>query len=356
MNQVYFVPSQPNSTEDQRHQLVRELWQQANLSQVIHKNDITALKLHVGEPGNQTFLKPDVAKTLVECIRLAGSQAFLTDTAVLYQSPRDNGVTHARVAQEHGFGFADIGAPFLPADGILGNDEVEVKITGKHFTEASIASAIMHANSLVVLSHVTGHLATGLAATIKNLGMGCSSRKGKLRQHHGQHPRINTKACTACGICAEWCPAHAITVGDVAIIDNNICIGCGECVSECRDNAVGFGWGMRSKELQERIVEYASAVTSNKKGRIAYMTIAESITKDCDCIGRVQKPVVEDIGLLASMDPVALDKASLDLVQERAGKGLAAMTYPKHDPMIQIRYAEELGLGSSTYELLEIKI
>ncbi len=229
-------------------------------------------------------------------------------------------------------------------------------VDGKHFETAAVAAGIAQARSLLVVSHATGHLGTGLAAALKNLGMGCASRKAKLRQHHGQHPRIDPDHCAACDECAEWCPSDAIQVAEAAGIGTELCIGCGECVAVCREGAVTFGWGIMGQELQERVVEHAAAVVRPKPGRVAYVTSAVNITKDCDCLGLVQEPLVEDIGLLASLDPVAIDTAVLDLVADRAGDSLESLSYPQHDARIQVRYAEQLGLGSTDYELVEVTV
>ncbi|MBN2358138.1 MAG: DUF362 domain-containing protein [Deltaproteobacteria bacterium] len=333
---------------------VRALWHAAGFDRVVAKGDLTAIKLHVGEPGTKTFVSPDVAAALVRCCVDAGAKPFLTDTAVLYRSERDNGVDHARVAAEHGFGLDRVGAPFIPADGLIGADEIEVRVDGKHFETVAIAAAILQARSIIVLSHATGHLGTGYGGALKNLGMGCASRKGKLRQHHGRPPKIDSDRCTGCGSCAEWCPAHAIEVDRVARIDAAKCIGCGQCIAVCRDHAVEHGWGFGGARLQQRIVDHAAAVVRSKQGKIGYLTVAEQITKDCDCMGKSQRPLLPDIGLLAAQDPVAIEQALLDLVRARAGRTLESMSYPRLDGSAQIRYAEEMGLGESQVELVEL--
>lgn len=353
-SRVFLVPANASDPPAQLAARTESLWRHAQLDAIVEKRDLVALKLHVGEPGTKTFVSPVIARALVDCIAKTGAQPFLTDTAVLYRSPRSNGVSHARVAREHGFGFEAVGAPFVPADGIIGADEVEIPVAGKHYQKVSIASAIAHARSMCVLTHATGHLGTGLGATLKNLGMGCASRKGKLRQHHGQQPHIDPRACTACGTCATWCPSDAITVGQYATIDGTKCIGCGECIAVCRDDAVRFSWGIMGGELQERIVEHAAAVARGKEGRIAYVTAALAITKDCDCMGTEQSPVVPDIGLLASRDPVAIDAAVLQLVRDKAGRSLESLSYPKIDAEVQLRHAEQLGLGTCRFELVRV--
>jgi len=355
MSKVYFIPINGSYTEDDLVSKVEALWDAASLGDLFRKKDLAALKLHVGEPGTRTFTPPAIAAALVGRMAAAGARPFLTDTAVLYKSRRDNGAGHAGVAAEHGFGQEAMGAPFLPADGLNGTDDVEVEISGRIYDKVSIASVIMQARSMMVLSHATGHMGTGLGGALKNLGMGCCSKKAKLRQHHGQQPRISAKKCTACGECARWCPTDAIEVGETAVIDPGKCIGCGECIAVCLDGAVDFDWTIDGRELQERVVEHAMAVTGSKAGRIGYVTVALNVTKDCDCLGIDQQPVVDDIGIFASTDPVAIDAAVLQAIREHAGRSLESMSYPEVDATVQIEYAEEMGVGESAVELVTVE-
>jgi len=356
MSKVYLVEAHPDEPEPALTRKIDTLWQRAGFSGLFEAHDLSALKLHVGEPGTRTFVPPKVVRPLLRNIEAAGATPYLTDTSVLYRSRRDNAVEHAKVVEEHGFGLAAVGAPFVAADGLNGADEIEVAVDGNHFQKVAIASGIMHARSLMVLTHATGHLGTGYGGALKNLGMGCCSKKAKLQQHHGQHPWIDAEACTACGTCADWCPSDAITVESAAAIDSEACIGCGECIAVCRDGAVEFDWGIMGAELQERIVEHAAAIVRAKPGRIGYVTVAWSITKDCDCMGKAQQGVVEDIGILASHDPVAIDQAVLELVRARAGRSLESLTYPRADAGVQIRRAVALGLGSAEVEIVPIEV
>jgi len=358
MSKVYLVSGAGSDDAATVEKKVSALWRRSDFDSVFSKRDSAALKLHVGEPGAKTFVSPRIVKTLVRCMSKTGARPFLTDTSVLYKSRRGDAISHAKVAQEHGFGIVEMGAPFISADGLNGSDdfEVDVGVSAKHYEKVNIASGIMHARSMLVLSHATGHLGTGFGGAIKNLGMGCSSKKAKLSQHFGQKPHIDTDLCSACGECAFWCPADAIVVEQSALIDPDLCIGCGECIAVCLDNAVKFDWSLMGRELQERIAEHAVAVARSKPKKICYITVAQDITKDCDCLGAKQKPLIEDIGVLASFDPVAIDKAVLDLIQQRAGRSLESMSYPKADGTIQISYAESLGLGESTYDLIKVEI
>ncbi len=354
MSTVHLVPLDAAADDAAVEAAVEALWHAAHLASVFSPHDLTALKLHVGEPGCRTFVPPSLVAPLVRLVRATGADPFLTDTCVLYRSPRDNAVGHCRVAHAHGFTPERVDAPFIPADGLTGASDVEVEVGGRHHRHAAIAAAIVQARSLLLLSHATGHLGTGLGAALKNLGMGCASRRGKLRQHHGQPPRVDPRRCTACGVCAAWCPAGAITVARHAVIDRSTCIGCGGCITSCREDAIRFAWGVAGLELQERIVEHAAAVVRAKAGKLACVTVVRQVTRDCDCMGTAQKPLLPDIGLLASTDPVAVDQAVLDLVRERAGRSLESMSHPELDAGHQVRYAESLGLGSQRYELVTV--
>jgi uncharacterized protein len=354
MSDVHLVPMTSSDSPEAMEAKLRALFESAGLADCFREKDLVALKLHVGEPGTGTFVSPKIVKVLVTLLQEIGARPFLTDTSVLYKSPRDNGIGHTRVAHEHGFTLEAVGAPFLPADGLNGADEIEIEIGGKHYDRVAIASAIVHARSMLLLTHATGHLGTGYGGALKNLGMGCCSRKGKLRQHHGHQPRINEDLCTACGTCAEWCPTDAIRVEKTAKIDPAKCIGCGECLAVCLDGAVAFDWGIAGKELSERIVEHARGVTLGKADRMACVTVAIDITKNCDCLGVLEEGLLPDIGVLASTDPVAIDRAVLDLVAERAGRTLESMSYPDRDGRHQLAYAEALGLGKNAVSLVTV--
>ncbi len=354
MSKVYIVSADSKEPDEIVRKKISALFQAAELSKAFGQKDVAALKLHVGEPGSRTFVQPRVVKTLVELMSDCGARPFLTDTAVLYKSPRDTGPGHAVVAAVNGFGISETGAPFIPADGLLGKDAIPLPIYEKHYEEVNIASAIAEARSMLVLTHATGHLGIGFGGALKNLGMGCSAKKAKLSQHHGQQPRIKPFACTACGACADNCPSDAIRVEKKAVIDKDECIGCGECIAICQEGAVVFNWSVMGRELEERIVEHAAGVFRQKRGALCFVTAAQEITKDCDCIGTEQPPLLQDIGFLASFDPVALDKAVYDLIIERTGRTLESMSYPDRDGAYQFQHAEKLGLGACRYELIEV--
>jgi uncharacterized Fe-S center protein len=264
-------------------------------------------------------------------------------------------VDHLRLAHEHGFTIDQVGAPIVIADGLLGSGEKEVAIPGKIFNHVHIANAAIETNALIAVTHVTGHMATGLGGSIKNIGMGFASRKGKLRQHATMKPNVSDKYCTGCGICIRWCPADAILMKeDKAWINEKLCIGCGECLTVCRFDAIKHDWQMGENELQRRMAEHALGVVIDKRKKTGFINFLTSVTKDCDCIGMPQKPLFKDIGVLAAIDPVAIDAASLTLIEQKIGKSLTDLSYPRIDPWVQIRHGEEIGLGVAQFDLISL--
>ncbi|MBD3287768.1 DUF362 domain-containing protein [candidate division KSB1 bacterium] len=354
-SRVYFLPANNIHDPSLISEHLPSLITKSSMPQSIERHDLVAIKIHIGEKGNVTHISPDMILPFSKAIIDIGGKPYLTDTNVLYRSNRSDAVLHMKLAQEHGFGLERCGAPFIIADGLLGNNEIDVEIDGKLFDSVSIAADAAHANSIVSLTHITGHLAVGLGGTLKNLGMGFASRKGKLRQHSSVKPWINKSDCTLCGECVKWCPEDAIELkADAAEIDQKLCIGCGECLTVCRFGAVEYNWRTSSADLQKKIAEHALGVAAPKKDKIFYFNFLINITKNCDCINTKQKPVTDDIGILASSDPVAIDTAALDLVEEYSGKQFRQLCFPGIDETIQLKHGETIGLGKMEYELLRL--
>mgnify|MGYP001317797896 CR=1 FL=1 len=319
-------------------------------------NDRIAIKVHVGEVGLTTALPPEVAGTVARRLRARGAQPFFTDTAVLYAGRRSHGPGHTELAAEHGFTLERAGAVFVPADGLVGNLEVEVPIAGRHFATVGIAEAIAHSNGAVIVSHATGHMVTGMGGTLKNLGMGCSARKGKLLQHSGTKPFVKEGACVACGACVEHCPTGALSLdpGGLARLDETVCTGCGECLAHCRSDAIGFRWDAAPAVLQEKMVEHALGVARVLKSRFVCLLGIVNLTQHCDCWAEGSPRVAADVGFALSTDPVALDQAALDLVERAAGRRLDQLAFPDREGLTQLACAESLGLGRRDYELVEV--
>ncbi|MCX7974554.1 MAG: DUF362 domain-containing protein [Candidatus Aminicenantes bacterium] len=351
---VYFSPAHRNEGAESLALKTEKIYLATGFEERLSRNDYVGLKIHFGEKGNRGYIKPTWLKGMIRRLKEKTVRAFLTDTNTLYMGERTNAISHLRQAAEHGFTFEGTGLPVIIADGLLGGDDVEIKVGAKRIKTAKIAASIIQADALIVLSHFTGHVMTGMGCAIKNLGMGCASRAGKLEQHSEVQPKVNPKYCTNCGLCLTSCPAQAIIqVEGVAKIITERCLGCGECLVRCKVGAIKMRWDEDSRRVQEKMVEYALAVRNYFGPKIVFLNFLIQITKDCDCLAKNQPSIVDDIGLLASYDPVALDQASVDLVLSKAERDVLREGYDL-DWSIQLKYGQEIGLGFMDYELIEI--
>jgi len=353
-NKLYLYRFSAKEEITKTQKKLKVLFSKAGFENIISKYDITAVKTHFGERGVSSYVNPKYFEPITRKIKSCGAKAFLSDTNVLYKSERDNAVDHMNLARDHGFTHENTGADIIIADGINGINEQEIEINAPLNKYVNIAKEYLSANSIIVVTHATGHLGSGFGATIKNLGMGMSSRKGKLTQHSVSHPEIAESKCVKCGTCLKWCPADAIVMQEKsAFILDDKCIGCGECLAVCRPDAVKFKWNSSSTQLQQQIVEHAFGIVQEKKGKIGYFTFLINMTKDCDCIAQPAKFILEDIGVIAGTDPVAIDQAVWDLTV-KDGKNINQHSYPNIDGEEQLRYGEKIGLGSRDYEIIDI--
>jgi len=346
-----------DSANEGRRKLSALLYKSGALD-LVEKGDFTGIKLHFGEKNNTGHIEPHFVREVAEAVSKRTKNAFLTDTNVLYKnSLRANSVDHLKIASDHGFSLEKMGVPVIISDGILGRDYAEIEISKKHFKKVKIARDIASCDSIVVLTHVTGHMYTGLGGAIKNLGMGCASRRGKYEQHSGVIPEVEAEFCAGCGRCASNCPGPAgtITVKDgVAAINASSCLGCGECVVVCRTKAIGIKWSEKLENLQQKMVEYAYGAVKAINGKAVYVSFLLKITKNCDCIAEDEERVTEDLGVLASLDPVAIDKAAADIMNAAYGRDLLNEVNPDTKWRCQVDYGEAIGLGSIDYDLIEI--
>jgi uncharacterized Fe-S center protein len=347
---------------------IKGIFNQLKPESFITKDNLVAIKMHFGEPGSSAFIKPYYVQNIVQIIHKLGGKPFLTDTNTLYKGPRQNAVDHVNAAAKHGFVPGVVNAPVIIADGLIGKDFFRVNINQEHIKHAHIGSAIYNADVFIALSHPTGHLATGFGCALKNIGMGCGNRAGKQAMHADFKPKVNKAKCEGDGACERWCPANAIKViNSKAEVYYDKCIGCGECVSSCNTGAISINWDTPMELLQKKIVEYAYAVLKDKKNKFGFINFLTNIVPDCDCLPWSDTPIVGDIGIIASFDPVALDQATVDLINARPGnpasrldkKGLP-MNADKFNALwnidytIQLKYAETIGLGTRKYKLRKI--
>ena len=364
---VYFIDMRAKYKENFVAKLGK-LLKIAGLDQTVKKRDLTAIKLHFGEIGNTAYIRPVYIRKVVDDIKAIGGIPFLTDANTLYTGTRSDAPNHLMTAIKNGFPYSVVGAPTIIADGLRGKSETAVIINKKRFKRVYIGREIIQADSLISVAHFKGHEFSGFGGTFKNVGMGCASRKGKMAQHADVSPKVKIKDCVGCGQCIEHCPVKAIAlVEDRANIKGDKCIGCGECVIVCPNEAVKIQWNESVPLFMEKMVEYTLGVLKGKKGRALFVNFITDVSPSCDCAPFNDAPIVRDIGVVAAIDPVAIDQASADLVNQekalpesclkkntKAGEDKFKGLYPKVDWEIQLDYAEKIKLGTRDYVLEKI--
>jgi hypothetical protein len=366
MSKVFFVSARAKGNKSLIDKL-GDLMDAVGLD-FIPPDGLVAVKLHMGERGTTAYLRPIYARKAVDMIARSGGKPFLTDATTLYRGERGNAVDYLNLCVANGFGPASVGAPIIIADGLSSADVAEVRVDLKHFQTIKYASAIRQADALVVLSHFKGHLASGFGGAIKNVAMGLGSRSQKQRMHGDVKPKLRKgNLCIACGQCAEICPADAILVEKTARFDLDTCIGCAECITTCPVGAIQILWNESTDRLQEKMVETMAGIVGEKEGRVIYFNFLLDITPDCDCFPWSDTAMAPDIGILGSTDPIAIDQASVDLLNKgpgipgsalsaglEPGKDKLKALYPAIDWTRQLAYGQEIGLGSREYELVEL--
>lgn len=344
------------------------LMQNCGVSDRISSGDLVAVKVHFGERGNHTFVRPIFVRRIVDEIKACQGKPFLTDSSTLYPGERKEAVSALTCAIENGFAYAVVGAPLIMADGLRGHTAIEVEIAGEMLNKVPIGAEIVEADALVAVSHFKCHELTGFGGTLKNLGMGCSSREGKLMQHSTVAPKVSDKFCNACSLCLKACVHDAVAIIEgKAKIDPEKCAGCGRCITACQKKAINIQWNEATPLVMKKMCEFAHGSVKGKEQKSLFINFITQVSPACDCYGHADAPIVNDIGICASTDPVALDQACADLVNAAPGNQNTALqsghepggdkfrgVHPDIDWEIQLEHAEKLGMGSRKYELVKI--
>jgi uncharacterized Fe-S center protein len=366
---VFFMNLEATSKENLPKKLSR-LVKKAGIKNILKENDLTAVKIHFGEQGNTAYIRPVFIRKIIQTIKGYKASPFLTDANTLYVGTRSDSVSHIHTAIENGFSYSSMDStPIIIADGLMGKSETKVSIGQKNCKHVYIGSEVVNANALVSVAHFKGHELSGFGGTLKNLGMGCASRRGKLDMHSNVSPKIKRKTCIGCAECEKHCPASAISLKEKkAYIDKNKCIGCGECIVRCPTQSVNINWNQTIPVFLEKMMEYSLGVLKNKEKKAFFINFITDISPKCDCLSYSESPIVNNVGILASTDPVAIDQASADLVnQQTALSGTILQTnlgpgedkfrglYPAVDWEHQLDYAQKIGLGAREYKLIKLK-
>lgn len=354
-SKVYFISvNDLDDMEVVKSKLTR-LLDESNIFDFLCEDDTVAIKLHFGEEGNTGYVKPEYVRVVANRIAEKRAIPILTDTNTLYRGRRMSQESHIQLAYEHGFTKEIAGAEVFIADGHKGEETEDIRIDQRFIKVAKIASFFHRANAIIGIAHFKGHLLIGFAGTLKNLGMGCASREGKLAQHSDVAPFVKIKNCRGCGECEKVCPSQAITIVNKKSHINNLkCIGCASCIAACPYEAIDVNWESGAGNIQEKMVEYAKAVLMGKEKRAAFINFAVKITKECDCLAKDAPKISPDIGIFASKDPVGIDKASMDLVIRTCSKDIFKKAHPERNGFKQLHYASEIGLGNLDYELIRL--
>lgn len=352
-SKVYFAPVSANESEVGVRSKLSALIDEYNLLSCVKKGDRAVLKLHFGEEGNTGYVRPAYVGAISAKAACAGAVPFIADSNTLYRGRRTNSADHLKLAYEHGFIPEIVGGDVVIPDDTGKGAVKEIELNGSHVKTAKICRIFWDADCLIGIAHFKGHLMTGFGGALKNIGMGCASRDGKLFQHGGMAPVVVKRKCVGCGVCANVCPVSAVSVaGSKARVDPAICVGCASCIAACKFNAMDINWAAGGSVIQERMVEYAKAVLSNKRGKTVFFNFLIKITRECDCLAKDDPRIVGDIGIMASEDPVAVDAASYDMVVKKAGKDIFKEIHPDRDGRKQLEYAAKIGVGNVDHELV----
>jgi len=351
---VFFVPVTDAGDMPTVSASLQKLLDASGVLRCVYKGARVAVKIHFGEEGNTAYVNPSYVRVICDGITRAGARAFLSDANTLYKGRRTAAADHLLLAHEHGFTRDATGVDVVIPDDTRKEEVADVPVNGTRIKTAKIARVFTDADALVAITHFKGHMITGFGGAVKNLGMGCATREGKLAQHNDNAPVFYPDQCIGCGACVQICPVGAIAMIDnKSSLDRKKCIGCSNCVGVCPTMAL-FVDMTAGDTVQLKMAEYAAAAVKGKERKSAYINFAVNINKECDCWGLENPRIAPDVGIFASSDPVAIDKACFDLVNRACGKDIFKETHPDQDGIKQLAHAQALGLGNLAYELVSL--
>jgi len=369
MSKVYFTNLRVKHGQSLLDKL-ETLISKAGIEQIDFAGKFTAVKIHFGEPGNLAYIRPNYAARLVKFLQKREARVFLTDANTLYCGGRSNAVDHIQSAMENGFNPIAVPCPVIIADGLKAIDYREISINGEYCKTAKIGSAIADADIIISMTHFKGHEQTGFGGALKNIGMGAASAAGKKEMHSSSQPTVQVDNCNSCGQCIKYCAAKAMSFNKdkKAQIDRTKCTGCGQCIAVCQQNAAQVVWDAATEITCYKVAEYSLAVLKDKPH--FHISFIMDVSPDCDCWGSNDAAIVPNIGIAASFDPVALDKACADMVTSAAantgsclnvhehgklqGEDKFKLVHPKTDWRACLAHAEKIGIGKMEYELVTL--
>lgn len=371
-SKVYFTDFRTKAFGDGLPTKLKKLIKKAGIGQIDMEGKFVAIKLHFGELGNISYLRPNYAKAVADVVKELGGKPFLTDCNTMYPGSRKNALEHLECAWENGFTPLTVGCPILIGDGLKGTDDIEVPVIGGEYVEkAKIGRAVMDADVFISLTHFKGHEMTGFGGTIKNIGMGCGSRAGKKEQHSSGKPYIKENLCRGCKKCQKECANNGLVFLEESkkmTVDQANCVGCGRCLGACNFDAIAFHNDNANEVLNCKMAEYTKAVVDGRPQ--FHISLVVDVSPNCDCHGENDAPILPNLGMFASFDPLALDQACVDacldatpLPNSQLAEHLADPNFhdhhdhfcnsaPESEWKTCLSHAEKIGLGSREYELI----
>ena len=371
---VYFTDFRTIANGDGLPTKLKKLIRKAGIGEIDMEGKFVAIKMHFGEMGNVSFLRPNYSKAVADVVRELGGRPFLADCNTLYPGSRKNALEHLACAWENGFSPLSTGCPILIADGLKGTDDVLVPVEGGEYVkEAKIGRAVMDADIFISLNHFKGHESTGFGGAIKNIGMGCGSRAGKAEQHNSGTPVVDEDACRGCRLCAKQCANDGLEFNETTRkmrVNADNCLGCGRCVGACNFDAIAFREENAVEMLNRRMAEYAKAVVTGRPQ--FHISLVMDISPNCDCHCENDAPILPDIGMFASFDPVALDQACADACLKQEPMPHSQLwdnmrranffdwndhfrnSTPASEWRSCLEHAEKIGLGTREYEIVNL--